>query len=99
MTRFPPYAPILKRYQADIASIKQYLEMFTQHLVQSGVGGLPLLLEGAASLPKDEAALFADASASVKELYARKQQLEENNGIVASLLAVPERQAGGEIKR
>lgn len=64
--------------------------MFTQHLVQSGVGALPLLLGGTENTPKDEATLFAEASSVVKDLYARKQQLEDNNGVVASLLSAPE---------
>ena len=79
---------ILTATTADIESIKQYLSMFTQHLVQSGVGALPMLPDG--TTPKDEASMLADASAAVKDLYARKQQLEENHSIVAGLLTAPD---------
>lgn len=75
---------------ADIASVKHYLSLFTDHLVQTGVGALPMMPEGLDATPKDEASLLAEASSSVKDLYARKQQLEENHGIVASLLTAAE---------
>ena len=65
--------------------------MFTQHLVQTGVGALPMLPDGTS--PKDEASMLADASTAVKDFYARKQQLEENHGVVASLLSAAETNA------
>lgn len=81
---------LLSTLKADMTSISQYLDGFTHYLVQTGVGALPLISEESTVILKDEPTLFAEASVSVKEMYARKQQLEENNGTVANLLAAPE---------
>jgi hypothetical protein len=86
---------------ADITSLRTYLHLFVIHLEQTGIGALPLPIPlpeprypfsspdfNGLPLPdiKDEATLITDTSAFVNALYARKKQIEENNGIIASLL-------------
>ncbi|KAI5120583.1 hypothetical protein M0805_002533 [Coniferiporia weirii] len=78
---------------ADIASIRNYINLFSDFLTQSGVGALPLLavpLDGSVSVPPEEGALLAQATEAVTALYARQKQIQENNAVVASLLGAPE---------
>ena len=78
---------------ADITSLCADIQRFSQLLEDSGVGALPLLdtdPEGMSGprqlLVKDGQTLLKETSTAVNLLYARKKQLEENNGIVAGLL-------------
>jgi len=82
---------------ADIASLKQNLQMLSDLMRQTGVGALPLLpmpseahsSQPAPVLPTEEM-MLTDTSRSVQVLYDRMKRSQESAAVVANLLSAPE---------
>ncbi|KAL5533556.1 hypothetical protein ACEPAG_16 [Sanghuangporus baumii] len=78
---------------ADLASLRHYVEMFTAHLVSTGVGALPMiqfLPDGSAPTLPTEAEVLEETTKAVTAMYARQKQIQDNNAVVASLLSAPD---------
>ncbi|KAL5536139.1 hypothetical protein ACEPAF_4244 [Sanghuangporus sanghuang] len=85
---------------ADLASLRHYIEMFTAHLVNTGVGALPMISfppDGSAPTLPTETELLEETTKAVTAMYARQKQIQDNNAVVASLLSVPDGSDVGEI--
>jgi len=83
--------------EADIAALKENLQILSDLMRQTGVGALPLLpmpsdsssSEPAAVMPTEEM-MLADTSRSVQVLYDRMKRSQESAAVVANLLSAPE---------
>jgi hypothetical protein len=98
-----PNSPWMRTYlayigpTADIASLKQNLQMLSDLMRQTGVGALPLLpmpseahsSQPAPVLPTEEM-MLTDTSRSVQVLYDRMKRSQESAAVVANLLSAPE---------
>jgi len=88
------------RTEADIAALKQNLQILSELLRQTGVGALPLLpmpadlaLSQAAPVMPTEEMMLTDTSRSVQVLYERMKRTQESAAVVANLLSAPEPRA------
>ncbi|KIM75307.1 hypothetical protein PILCRDRAFT_13720 [Piloderma croceum F 1598] len=83
--------------EADIAALKQNLQLLSDLMRQTGVGGLPLLPMPSHSTPPEpapviptEEMMLTDTSRSVQVLYDRMKKSQESAAVVANLLSTPE---------
>lgn len=80
---------------ADIATLKQTLQLVSDMMRHTGVGALPLLplpdgdSDPSSVLPKEEG-LVGDTTRAVQVLYEKLKRSQESAAVVANLLSAPE---------
>jgi len=76
---------------ADLAALKQALQLLVELLGQSGVGALPILdhSDFLASLPTEEK-LMEDTTKSIEVQYAQQKRIQESAAVVFNLLGSAE---------
>ena len=84
---------------ADMKQLRDEVEAFVNHLVNSGIGALPLLYDPNdpndiarhdAPRHKKEEELLPLMTLAVSALYAKQKQIQDNNAVVANLLSAPD---------
>ncbi|KAJ8517241.1 hypothetical protein ONZ45_g5560 [Pleurotus djamor] len=84
------YSRQISPYQAeaDLATLRHFMQNLIDLLRQSGVGALPFLAADSAA-PQTEDELIHSTTASVKVLFEQLKRKQENAGNVAGLLSLP----------
>ncbi|KAI0367340.1 hypothetical protein BV20DRAFT_950398 [Pilatotrama ljubarskyi] len=80
---------------ADIAALKQALEILVDVLRQTGVGALPLDPPSIPD-PRTEEQVLVEATRAVQALYERQRRMQEGASVVANLLGAPEHPSGSQ---
>ncbi|KAI0354153.1 hypothetical protein OH77DRAFT_1457253 [Trametes cingulata] len=83
---------------ADIAALKQALELLVEVLRQTGVGALPLDPPPIPD-PRTEDQMIAEVTRAVQALYERQRRIQEGASVVANLLGAPEQPSGSQAAR
>ncbi|KAI0777486.1 hypothetical protein BD413DRAFT_468050 [Trametes elegans] len=80
---------------ADIAALRQAVQVLVEFLRQTGVGALALDAPPV-SVPdaRTEEQVLAEATRAVQALYERQRRMQEGASVVANLLGAPEQGAG-----
>ncbi|KAF8218982.1 hypothetical protein L208DRAFT_1377811 [Tricholoma matsutake] len=80
--------------EANIASVKQTLDVIADIMRQSGVGALPLLPVPSATdislAPPSEQQLMFDTNRSIQALYDKLKRSQDSAAVVANLLSAPD---------
>lgn len=83
---------------AEISTLKENLQVFSEFMRSSGVGALPLLpkpkSESDVAPVMTEEMMLADTTKSVKVLYEKLERSQESAAVVANLLNAPDHKLG-----
>ncbi len=72
---------------AEIAALKQALQVLADILRQTGVGALPLLPPGSSEVPS-ETQLMADTTKAIQAFYERFKRMQDNSSVVVNFLTM-----------